>query len=114
MMISGQKKRDTGGIVELLYPDNVGSVFSGSIPANVDRYPEEEQLTKRMAEQRLREFQHGRNCARLALSMLGQPPGPIGRGQHRERYGRPALSAAFRTRATTLRLPWLQATFIPG
>jgi len=37
-----------------------------------------------MVERRLQEFQHGRNCARLALSMLGHPPGPIGRGKHRE------------------------------
>jgi len=37
-----------------------------------------------MVERRLQEFQHGRSCARLALSMLGHPPGPIGRGKHRE------------------------------
>ena len=67
-----------------LFPDNVMSIFSESVPANVDRHPEEEQFTKRMAKRRLLEFQHGRNCARLALSMLGQPPGPIGRGEHRE------------------------------
>ena len=77
-------KSSAKGILEPLFPDNVMSVFSESVPANMDRYPEEEQFTKRMVKRRLREFQHGRNCARLALSMLGQPPGPIRRGKHHE------------------------------
>ena len=77
-------KSDAGGILEPLFPDEVRSVFSESVPANVDLYPEEERLTAQMVERRLQEFQHGRSCARLALSMLGQPPGPVGRGKHRE------------------------------
>ena len=72
------------GILEPLFPDEVRSVFSESVPANVDLYPEEERFTAQMVERRLQEFQHGRSCARLALSMLGQPPGPVGRGKHRE------------------------------
>ena len=83
-MKPSQIKSATKEILKPLFPDNVMSVFSESVPADVDRYPEEEQFTKRMVKRRLREFQHGRNCARLALSMLGQPPGPIGRGKHRE------------------------------
>ena len=77
-------KSDAGGILEPLFPDEVRSVFSESVPANVDLYPEEERFTAQMVERRLQEFQHGRSCARLALSMLGQPPGPVGRGKHRE------------------------------
>ncbi len=77
-------KSDVNGILEPLFPDDVRSVFSESVPANVERYPEEEQFTKQMVERRLQEFQHGRSCARLALSMLDQPPGPVGRGKHRE------------------------------
>ena len=75
---------DADGILEPLFPDEVRSVFSESVPANVDLYPEEERFTAQMVERRLQEFQHGRSCARLALSMLGQPPGPVGRGKHRE------------------------------
>ena len=77
-------KSVAGGILEPLFPDEVRSVFSESVPANVDLYPEEERFTAQMVERRLQEFQHGRSCARLALSMLGQPPGPVGRGKHRE------------------------------
>ena len=77
-------KSDAGGILEPLFPDEVRSVFSEAVPANVDLYPEEERFTAQMVERRLQEFQHGRSCARLALSMLGQPPGPVGRGKHRE------------------------------
>ncbi len=77
-------KSDAGGILEPLFPDEVRSVFSEAVPANVDLYPEEERFTKQMVARRLQEFQHGRSCARLALSMLGQPPGPVGRGKHRE------------------------------
>ena len=83
-MDPGQIESYTKGILEPLFPDDVISVFSESAPANVDRYPEEECFTGQMVERRLQEFQHGRNCARLALSMLGHPPGPIGRGKHRE------------------------------
>lgn len=83
-MDPSQIKSDTKGILEPLFPDGVRSVFSESAPANVDRYPEEERFTGKMVERRLQEFQHGRLCARLALSMLGHPPGPIGRGKHRE------------------------------
>ncbi len=77
-------KSDADGILEPLFPDEVQSVFSESLPANVDLYPEEVRFTAQMVERRLQEFQHGRSCARLALSMLGQPPGPVGRGKHRE------------------------------
>ena len=77
-------KSDADGILEPLFPDEVRSVFSEAVPANVDLYPEEERFTAQMVERRLQEFQHGRSCARLALSMLGQPPGPVGRGKHRE------------------------------
>ena len=77
-------KSDAGGILEPLFPDEVRSVFSEAVPANVDLYPEEVRFTAQMVERRLQEFQHGRSCARLALSMLGQPPGPVGRGKHRE------------------------------
>lgn len=77
-------KSDAGGILEPLFPDEVRSVFSAAVPANVDLYPEEERFTAQMVARRLQEFQHGRSCARLALSMLGQPPGPVGRGKHRE------------------------------
>ena len=77
-------KSDAGGILEPLFPDEVRSVFSEAVPANVDLYPEEVRITAQMVERRLQEFQHGRSCARLALSMLGQPPGPVGRGKHRE------------------------------
>ena len=83
-MNPGQIESDTKGILEPLFPDGVRSVFSESAPANVDRYPEEDRFTGKMVERRLQEFQHGRHCARLALSMLGHPPGPIGRGEHRE------------------------------
>ena len=83
-MDPGQIESDTKGILEPLFPDGVRSVFSESAPANVDRYPEEDRFTGKMVERRLQEFQHGRHCARLALSMLGHPPGPIGRGEHRE------------------------------
>ncbi len=77
-------KSDAGGLLEPLFPDEVRSVFSEAVPANVDLYPEEVRITAQMVERRLQEFQHGRSCARLALSMLGQPPGPVGRGKHRE------------------------------
>ena len=77
-------KSDADGILEPLFPDEVRSVFSEAVPANVDLYPEEERFTAQMVERRLQEFQHGRSCARLALSMLGQPPCPVGRGKHRE------------------------------
>ena len=83
-MDPSQIKSDTKGILEPLFPAGVRSVFSESAPANVDRYPEEERFTGKMVERRLQEFQHGRLCARLALSMLGHPPGPIGRGKHRD------------------------------
>jgi 4'-phosphopantetheinyl transferase EntD len=77
-------KSDTKGILEPLFPNGVASIFSESVPANLQLHPEELQFTKKMAERRLQEFQHGRSCARLALSMLDQPPGPVGRGKHRE------------------------------
>lgn len=46
--------------------------------------PEEEALIAGAVEKRRREFAAGRNCARLALRKLGEPPTAIGIGGHRE------------------------------
>ncbi|MGI9308777.1 MAG: 4'-phosphopantetheinyl transferase family protein [Gammaproteobacteria bacterium] len=74
----------TANPFEELLPAVAASVFSAELPATARLDPAEEAQTGRMVEKRLREFLHGRDCARAALQQLGFAAGAIPKGDHRE------------------------------
>ncbi len=69
-----------------LFPDNVAHHYSTEMPANAMLLDAELKYTLRMAEKRIRDFTHGRYCARAALRKLGATAGAsaIGVGSQRE------------------------------
>ena len=76
----------TGPNLASLFPDNVAYHYSTQMPANAKLLDTELQYTVRMAKKRLRDFTHGRYCARAALRQLGIPAAnaTIGVGAQRE------------------------------
>jgi len=66
-----------------LLPSTVSCVFSEKPPENIDLLAAENGAAKAMRPGRLREFVHGRGCARRALARLGIPacPIPVGDGR---------------------------------
>jgi 4'-phosphopantetheinyl transferase EntD len=69
--------------LEDLFPPQIRCVFSNQPPQSLDLPPAEADATRNMRAKRLREFVHGRTCARLALARLGVPECPIPVGEHR-------------------------------
>jgi len=59
--------------LEDLFPKQVICVVSSRPPENFELLPEERDTTGEMTPLRLREFEHGRSCARQALEKLGYP-----------------------------------------
>jgi 4'-phosphopantetheinyl transferase EntD len=66
-----------------LFPDAVSCVFSSDPPVKIDLLAGETKAAKTMRINRLREFAHGRACARRALAQLGIPACPIPVGDKR-------------------------------
>jgi 4'-phosphopantetheinyl transferase EntD len=66
-----------------LLPDTVSCVLSEHPPENTDLLASEKEAAKTMQTDRLREFAHGRACARRALTQLGIPACPIPVGDAR-------------------------------
>ena len=69
--------------LEDLFPAQIRCVFSNQPPENFNLLPEEANAGEKMWPKRLREFAHGRTCARLALARLGFPECAIPVGEHR-------------------------------
>jgi 4'-phosphopantetheinyl transferase EntD len=67
-----------------LYPAEVSTFFSASLPDTAELLGEEIQFTAGMVKKRLAEFAQGRYCARSAMKLLGTEPAPIGKGPDRE------------------------------
>jgi len=66
-----------------LFPKPVACVVSSRPPENFELLPEERNTTGEMTPLRLREFEHGRSCARRALAQLGYPDCPVPAGADR-------------------------------
>ncbi len=66
-----------------LLPGTVSCVFSDHPPENIDLLAAENEAAKTMRDNRLREFAHGRACARRALACLGIAACPIPVGDRR-------------------------------
>lgn len=66
-----------------LLPGTVSCVFSDHPPENMDLLAAENEAAKTMRDSRLREFAHGRVCARRALARLGIAACPIPVGDRR-------------------------------
>ncbi len=69
--------------LEDLFPAQIRCVFSNQPPENFNLLPAEANAAEKMWPKRLREFAHGRTCARLALARLGFPECVIPVGEHR-------------------------------
>jgi 4'-phosphopantetheinyl transferase EntD len=69
--------------LENLLPAHIRCVFSDESPEGFKLLPAEAESTLNMRPKRLREFVHGRACARLALTQLGLPECAIPVGEHR-------------------------------
>lgn len=67
-----------------LFPGTVKTVYSDRPPQKLELLSAENKTTKNMRENRIREFAHGRACARQALAALGISPCPIPVGENRE------------------------------
>jgi 4'-phosphopantetheinyl transferase EntD len=79
--------------------DEILPAAAASAEAFADRpdqylYPDEEAVVARAVDKRRREFTTGRSCARLALSRLGIPPGPILCGARGEPQWPPGITGA--------------------
>lgn len=70
--------------LENLFPPQVSCVFSDCPPDTVELLPDETGATRAMQAGRLREFAHGRGCAREALSRIGYSECPVPVGNDRE------------------------------
>ncbi|MBA9005548.1 4'-phosphopantetheinyl transferase family protein [Thermomonospora cellulosilytica] len=68
-------------MIERILPPSAAAVcVYGDVP-DAFLFPEEEAMVRRAVERRRREFASVRWCARRALADLGEPPGPILRGE---------------------------------
>ena len=70
-------------VVQSLFPSAVACVFSDRPPSNFDLLAAETDATRNMRATRLREFVHGRACARQALADLGFPECAVPVGEDR-------------------------------
>ena len=73
----------TAKTVESLFPSPVCCVYSSRLAPDFQLLAAESQATKTMAPRRVREFTHGRYCARTALERLGylNQVVPVGTGR---------------------------------
>ena len=69
--------------LEYLLPKRVVSIVSEQPPVAFELLTDETSTTAAMTPLRLREFKHGRYCARRALEDLGHPDCPVPTGQDR-------------------------------
>jgi len=74
---------DTTSLLEDLFPAQVSCVFSARPPEKFALLASEAAAATTMREPRLREFAHGRACARAALARLGIVDCPIPVGENR-------------------------------
>jgi 4'-phosphopantetheinyl transferase EntD len=70
-------------LLEDLFPPQISCEFSNQPPQRLDLPPAEADATRNMQAKRLREFVHGRTCARRALARLGIPECAIPVDEHR-------------------------------
>lgn len=63
--------------IQSIVPPGVICVDAWEPPADIALYPEEAAAIGAVAEKRLTDFAIGRACARKALGLLGEEPGPI-------------------------------------
>jgi 4'-phosphopantetheinyl transferase EntD len=73
-----------GALLRRILPASVIAVQACGEPEDAPLFPEEAAHISRAVERRRREYATVRRCARQALEQLGQPPGPILSGPHRE------------------------------
>ncbi|MCM2413084.1 4'-phosphopantetheinyl transferase superfamily protein [Streptomyces sp. RKAG290] len=69
-------------MLERILPSCAAVVESRVDPPEAELYPQEAALVTRAVASRRREFTTVRHCARLAMSELGLPPGPVLPGRH--------------------------------
>jgi 4'-phosphopantetheinyl transferase EntD len=75
----------TDAIISLqdLFPEQVICIVSSGPPENFELLAGEREATREMTPLRLREFEHGRSCARRALAELGYPDCAVPTTQNR-------------------------------
>ncbi|MBT8422000.1 MAG: 4'-phosphopantetheinyl transferase superfamily protein [Gammaproteobacteria bacterium] len=69
--------RELQRLIAGLFPDDVAVAGSVTCPTDAALLPEEQHQTTAMVAKRLREFTHGRHCARQAMQQLGHAPAPV-------------------------------------
>jgi 4'-phosphopantetheinyl transferase EntD len=70
-------------VLESLFPSPISCAWSDRPPSEIHLLPAEADAARNMRDKRLREFAHGRACARKALAALGFPECPVPIGEHR-------------------------------
>ena len=69
----------------------MASVYSATLPKNAELLPDEAASSGSMVAKRLREFTHGRHCARAAMAQLGHEPVAIVKADSRAPVWPPEL-----------------------
>ncbi|WP_280401477.1 4'-phosphopantetheinyl transferase Npt [Nocardia carnea] len=68
-------------MIETILPADVASAELLDYPEDLKPHPAEEPLIAKSVEKRRRDFIGARHCARQALTLLGEPPVAIGKGE---------------------------------